>query len=122
MIVPGRDIRNYRAENIKRGFLADFLLTFHIHSDLIERNMPGTFNHNLHAPNAATFNQFSQNIQLAELGGIRGIGETAGPEAVAERNRDIVFDQNIQNLIPMLIKRIFASVLHHPFGHDRAAA
>ena len=84
--------------------------------------MARPLDHHLHTTRATAVDEFAENVELAKLCGIACVGQAAGPQAIAKRNSHIVFDKNIKNLIPMRIKRILDLVLHHPFGHNRAAA
>ena len=122
MVVAGRDVGRHRTEYIERRLLADLLLTLHVHPDLVEGNMPRTFHHRLHAARAAALHELAEDVQLAELRGVRGVRKAAGPKSVAERHGYVVLREDVHHLVPVRVERILRLVLHHPLRHDRAAA
>ena len=122
VVVAGRDVGRHGAEDVERRLPADLLLARHVHLDLVERHMAGPLHHHLHTARAAAVDELAEDVQLAELRGVGGVREAAGAHAVAERDGDIVRGEDRQHLVPVRIERIFDLVLHHPLGHDRAAA
>ena len=122
VVVARGDIRRHRTEHVERSLVADFLLTLHVHLNLIERHVTGTLDHDLHAAFAATVDEFAENVEFAELRGVRSVRQAARTESVTERHGDVVLDEDVEDLVPVRVKRILDLVLHHPLGHDRATA
>ena len=53
--------------------------------------MAGPLDHDLHALGPGALGEFAEGGQFAELGFVGGVGQAAGPQAVAEREADVVF-------------------------------
>ena len=56
-----------------------------------------------------------------ELGLISGVGQTAGPQAVAQGQGDVVIPGDLQELIVFFIQRIFPAETAHPGGEKGPA-
>ncbi len=54
--------------------------------------------------------------------GVAGIGKTAGAEAVAEGEADVVLLENFADSVEVFVEQILLVVFDHPFGEDGAAA
>ncbi len=122
MVVPRGDIDDHGSQDVKRRPVAEFLLLFHVHLHLVEGNMPRTLHHDLHARRTRPAHKFSQNGQFPELCRVARIRQTARTQSVPQRNRHVVLAQNLANLIPARVKRVFRLVVLHPLRHDRPAA
>ena len=48
VVVAGRDVGDQRAQRVERSFVAEFVFFFHLLLDLIDRNVAGAFDHDLH--------------------------------------------------------------------------
>ena len=57
-----------------------------------------------------------------ELRLVGGVGEAAGAEAVAQRERDVVAGEDIADVVEPLVQRVLLVVVEHPLGHEGAAA
>ncbi len=84
--------------------------------------MSRAFDHHLYVPRPGSPRELSQRIELGELGTIAGVGNAAGPQAVAERDRHVVLAQDVENVVEPLVERILPAVCHHPHGVERATA
>ena len=121
VVVPGRDVGDQRPEGVERRAVADLLLPADVHLELVERDVSGSFDHHLHALLPGPQGQFAQRLQLRELRGVRGVRETAGPQAVAETQGDIVLGGDLQDVVVALEQRILPPVVHHPLGQQASA-
>ncbi len=83
---------------------------------------PGPFDHRLHAGGARALHQLAERAQLGELRRVAGVGEAAGPQAVAERVGDVVLAHDGADLVEQLVHRVLLAVVDHPLGEQRAAA
>ena len=69
----------------------------------------------------ARLGEFPQDLQFVELGPIGGVGQAAGTQAVAQGQGDVVFPGDLQELVVILIERIFPAETAHPGGEKGAA-
>ncbi len=122
VIVAGSDIGDQRSQSIEGRFVAHLFFFFDLQSDLIERDVSRTFDHDLHIVLPGFFGQFAERFELGELRGIAGIGQTAGAQAVAEGKAHIVFLENFADGVEVFVEQVLLVILHHPFGENRAAA
>ena len=60
-------------------------------------------------------------LQLGELGGVGGVGDAAGPQAVAQAERDVVLPHDVAEVVEVRVERVLLVVGDHPLGHERAA-
>ncbi len=96
VIVTRCDIGGQWPKRIERRFVAYFQLLVHVDFDLVHRHMAGAFDHHLTAFLPCNFRQFAKRFQLGELRAVVGIRNRTGTQAVAERERDIVFAHQIR--------------------------
>ena len=59
-------------------------------------------------------------LQLGELGLVAGVGQAAGPQAVAQREADVVLLEDLADVVEALVEQVLPVVLQHPLGQDRA--
>jgi hypothetical protein len=69
--------------------VAELALQLHVVFDLIEGHVTWAFDHDLHAGPGA-FGQLPERLEFGQLRFVGRIGEPAGAQAVADRERDIV--------------------------------
>ncbi len=61
-------------------------------------------------------------LQLGELRAVVGVADRAGAQAVAQRERHVVFAHQVANLVEALVEEALLVVRQAPLRHDRAAA
>ena len=121
VIIARSNVGYQRTEDIEGSAHTDALLYLHVCGYLIQGHMTGTFHHDLYIMIPGTFGQFSQTDKLLDLTYIRCIGQTARTAGITERDGDIVFLTDVQNLVEMFIEGIFLTGHAHP-GEDKASA
>ena len=85
MIVARRDVCCQRAERVKRRFVTDCQLLFHVLFDQVHRHVAGAFDHHLAVVLPGDLRQLAEGFQLGKLCFIVGIGNRAGTQAISER-------------------------------------
>ena len=121
VVITRCDIGNKRSEYIERSTHADGLLNFHVCSNLIERNVSRTFNHNLNIVSPCTFGEFTQTDKLFDLADICGISQTSWTAGITERDSNVMFFADIKDFIEIFIERVFFAGHAHPCK-DKASA
>ena len=121
VIITRSNVGYQRTEDIEGSAHTDALLYLHVCGYLIQGHMTGTFHHDLYIMIPGTFGQFSQTDKLLDLTYIRCIGQTARTAGITERDGDIVFLTDVQDLVKMFIEGIFLTGHAHP-GEDKASA
>ena len=66
--------------------------------------------------------QLAQHVELGELGLVAGVGDRAGPQAVAQAPGDVVLPHDVAQVVEVRVERVLLAVGHHPLGDQRAAA
>ena len=84
--------------------------------------MAGAFDHHLHVVALRDLVEFAQRFQFGELRRVVGVGNRAGAQAVAQRERHVILLQKLADLLEMRVEEIFLVMRQAPFGQDRAAA
>src|SRR5437868_951034 len=120
VIVPWRDVRYERTQSIERRLVTDLAFFFDLQLYLIKRYMTWTFNHYLNIIFPRLSGQFAERFQFGKLGGITRIGETARPQAIAERKADIVFLKDLADVVEVLIEEVLFVIFDHPLGENGA--
>ena len=62
--------------------MAEIKLLLHVLGNLVQRNVSGAFDHDLHAEFRGAGCKLPENLELAELGLVIGVGKAPGPQAV----------------------------------------
>jgi hypothetical protein len=81
----------------------------------------GAFDHHLHVVLPGDLREFAQGLQLAELGGVVGVGDGAGAQAVAQAEGHVVGLHDLADVVEVGVEEILLVVGQAPLGHDRAA-
>ena len=122
VVVAGRDVGHERTQRVERGFAARLQLLVDVDLDLVQRHVAGAFDHHLAAARPGDLGQLAQRLQLGELRAVVGVGDGAGAQAVAERERDVVGAHDVANFFEALVEEALLVMGEAPLGHDRAAA
>ena len=87
VVVAGGDVGGQRAERVERRLVAPLQLLGHVLLDQVHGDVAGAFVHHLHAVRPGALGQLALRLQLGELGLVVGVGDRAGPQAVADAER-----------------------------------
>ena len=66
--------------------------------------------------------QFAERFEFGELRAVVGVGDRAGAQAVAERERHVVLAHDVADLVEALVEEALLVLRQAPLRHDRAAA
>ena len=122
VVVGRRDVGDQRAERIERRLAAFLELLVDVDLDLVHRHVAGAFDHHLAALVPGDLGEFAKRFKFGELRAVVGVADRAGAQAVAERERNIVFAHQLANLVEPLVEETLLVMRQAPLGHDRAAA
>ena len=122
MVVARRDVGRQRPERVERRLAALLELLVHVDLDLVHRHVAGAFDHHLAALVPGDLGQLAQRLELGELRAVVGVGDRAGAQAVAERERHVVLAHDVADLVEVLVEEALLVMREAPLGHDRAAA
>ena len=122
VVVAGRDVRDQRPKRVERRFVAELFLFVHLLFDLVQRHVAGTLDHDLNVVLPRLLGQFTQSLKFGELGFVAGIGNAAGTQAVAQGERNVVFGENLADIVKALIQKILFVMVRHPLRQNRPAA
>ena len=122
VVVARGDIGYERAEHVEGRIVAQALLQAHVRRDLIEGHMTRTLHHDLHAGVPSALGELAD---LDELGDLASVGCVVGAtrtHGIADGDGHIVFMQDLENLIVMLVERVLVAGGLHPGEDERASA
>ena len=122
VVVAREDVGHERAEHVERRAVTELPLQLHVVFDLIEGHVAGTFDHDLDALGPGALGQLAERLELGELRAVGRVGEAAGAQAVADRERDVVLAHHVADVVPDLVHQVLAVVVEHPLREQRAAA
>ena len=122
VVVAGGDVGGEGAEGVEGGFVAPGELFVHVFLDQVQGDVAGAFAHDLDAAFPGAFGEFALGLEFGELGGVVGVGDGAGAEAVADGEGDVVGGHEVADVVPVGVEEVFAVVGEAPFGEDGAAA
>ena len=107
VVVAGCDVGHQRAQHVERRLVALDGLFLHVHGDLVHRHVAGAFHHHLAAAGLGPPGQLAQRLELGELGGVGRVGDAAGPQAVAQAERDVVLPHDVAQIVEVGVERVF---------------
>jgi hypothetical protein len=87
---PGAMSVGERPQRVERRLAAEPQLLVHVVLDHVHRHVARAFDHHLHVVLPRDLRQFAERGELRHLRFVVRIGARAGPQAVAERERDVV--------------------------------
>src|SRR5262245_66267803 len=80
------------------------------------------FDHDLAAVIPGDARELAKRLELGELRAVVGVGDRAGTQAVAERERHVVAPHDLADLGEALVEEALLVVGEAPLSHNRAAA
>ena len=122
VVVAREDVRHQRAQHVERRPVAEAALQLHVELDLVERNVPRPLDHHLHATAPCPLRELAQRGQLRQLGGVRGVGQSARTEAVADAEGHVPAPHHLADPLPRVVHEVLAVVHQHPLGQQAATA
>ena len=122
VVVARRDVGGQRPKRIERRLAAFLELLVHVDLDLVQRHMAGAFDHHLAAFLPGDLREFAERLQFGELRAVVGVRDRAGTQAVAERERHVVFAHQVADFLEVRVEEAFLVMRQAPLRHDRAAA
>ena len=122
VVVAGGDVGHQRAQGVERRLVAELLFLVHLLLDLVQRDVAGAFDHDLHVVLPGFLGQLAERLEFGELGFVAGVGDAAGAQAVAEGKGDIVLREDLADVVEALVEKILLVVMRHPLRQNRAAA
>ena len=102
--------------------MAPFHLQVDLLLDLVHGNVAGAFDHHLNVVLPGFLGQFAQHFEFGELRFVAGVGDRAGPQAVAERKTYVVLLEHFADFVEVFVEKILFFVMLHPMSHKRATA
>ena len=122
VVVAGRTVAAERAEHIERRAVGQTLDALYLRAHLMQGHMAGAFYHALHASVVRAGGEQSEVDDFFPLGGVAGIHAGAGAQAVAEGERHVVGQADVEQAVEVFKQRVLAAVVQHPAGQHGAAA
>ena len=121
VVVAGGAVAAQGAKHIQGRIVGEALDALNLGAHLIERHMAGAFDHALHAAFKGVFGKLAQIDDFFPLGGIARVHASAGAQAVAQRQGDVVGAADVEPAVKIFQQGIFAVILDHPAGKHGAA-
>src|SRR6202035_3879606 len=122
VVVAGGDVGGQRAQGVEGGLAAGLELFLHVDLDEVHGDVAGALDHHLHVVLPGHLGELAQGLQLGELGGVVGVGDRAGAQAVAQAEGDVVGLHDLADLFEVGGGEVLAVVGEAPLGVNRAAA
>ena len=122
VVVAGSDVGDQRTQGVERRLVAELVFLLHLLFDLVQRDVAGAFDHDLHVVFPGFLGEFTQSLQFGELRFVAGVGNAAGTQAIAQRKGDVVLRENLADVVKALVQKILLVMMRHPLRQNRAAA
>jgi len=90
--------------------------------NLVYRDVPRAFDHDLDAALPCPAGKLAEQDELLELAAVRGVGQAARPQAVAQAQDHVVPSGDLEEPVVLLVERVLAVVEVHPVGENRTPA
>src|SRR3954453_18797231 len=121
VIVAWSDVSDERAERVKGSFVAKLFFFIHLLFDLVEWNVAGALDHDLHIVLPGFLRQLAESFEFRKLGRVAGVGNASRTQAVAERERNIVLGENLADVVKALVQKILLVMMSHPLRENGSA-
>src|SRR6185312_11896109 len=82
VVVAGGDVGGERAERVEGGIVAQLLLQVDVLLDLVHRDVSRAFDHHLDVPRPGYPAEFTEGLELGQLGAVVRVVDRAGAQAV----------------------------------------
>ena len=122
VVVARRDVGRQRPERVERRLVAPLELLFHVLANEVHRDVPRPLVHHLDVVLPGDPGQLALGPELGELRLVVGVGDRAGSQAVAERERHVVGLHDLADLAEVRVGEVLLVVGQTPLGVDRPAA
>ena len=122
VIVAGRDVGDQRAQRVEGRFVAHLDFLIHLKLDLVQRDVPGAFDHHLHVVLPGLLGELAQGLQFGELRLVAGVRQASRAQPVAQREGDVVFLEDFADVLEVRVEKVLLVIFHTPLGQDGAAA
>ncbi len=122
VVVPRGDVGHQRPQGVEGSLVAPFQLAVHVLANQVHGDVAGPLVHDLHVEGPGPASQVALGPQLGELGLVVGIGNAAGPQAVADAEGHVVAGHDLADLVPVGVRKVLAVMGQAPLGVDGPAA
>ncbi len=122
VVVARRDVGRQRPQRIERRLVAVLELQVHVLLDLVHGHVAGALDHHLDVVLPGDLGELAQRPELGKLRLVVGVRDRARAQAVAERERHVVFAHEVADLVEALVEEALLVMREAPLRHDRAAA
>eukprot|EP00951_Prasinocladus_malaysianus_P010243 scaffold75047_cov39-Prasinocladus_malaysianus.AAC.1 len=106
VVVARGDVGGERPEGVEGRLAAPVQLLVHVVLDLVEGHVAGALVHDLDVLLPGAAGELALHLELEELGLVVGVLDAAGTQAVADGQRDVVLGADIQDLVPVLVRKV----------------
>mmetsp|Transcript_3260 Transcript_3260/g.7596 ORF Transcript_3260/g.7596 Transcript_3260/m.7596 type:complete len:406 (+) Transcript_3260:323-1540(+) len=120
VVVARSDVCSQGAQRVERRLVAPLQLLLHVLRNLVQRHVAWPFVHHLDAFGPRPLGQLALHLQFAELGLVVGILDATGTKAITDAQRHVVFLADVQNVIPVLVGKVFLMLGDAKLRMDRA--
>ena len=110
VVVAGSDIRHERPQHVERRFVANLTLLVHVHLHQVHGNMARPLDHHLAIVLPGLERQFTERLQLRELGPVVGVGQATGTQPVAQAERHVVGVHDLAELVEVRVPEVLLLV------------
>ena len=114
VIVPRPDVACQRAEDVEGRAAADSLLEQDVRLHLVDRHVTRSLDHHLHRSLVRPARQLAEGQELLDLRRVGGVAGGPRPDTVAERQRQIVLEGDVEEPIVVLQEGVLLACARHP--------
>ena len=118
VVIARRDIGRQGPQCVEGRLVTPFELSFHVLLDEVHRDVARSLVHHLDIVFPRDPCQLALRLQLCELGFVVRVGDRSGPEAVAEREGDVVPTHDLADLTEVRVGEILLVMGEAPLRHD----
>mmetsp|Transcript_5622 Transcript_5622/g.12903 ORF Transcript_5622/g.12903 Transcript_5622/m.12903 type:complete len:231 (-) Transcript_5622:1056-1748(-) len=123
VVVRRRDVRGKRAERVERRLAAPLELVLHVDRNLVQRHVSRSFIHHLHVLLPRAARKVALHLELGELRLVVRVLDASRTQAVANGQRDVVLRADVEDVVPVLVRKVLRIVVdQHVLCVDRPAA
>ena len=110
MVVARRGVGRQRSQRVERGAVAHGLLQLDVHAHRVEGHVARSLDHDLHVLGPRALGELAQGHQLAQLGRVVRVGQRAGAQTIAERERHVVLGEDVAQFVEVRVQEALLMV------------
>mmetsp|Transcript_3584 Transcript_3584/g.10121 ORF Transcript_3584/g.10121 Transcript_3584/m.10121 type:complete len:529 (-) Transcript_3584:53-1639(-) len=120
VVIARRNVQREGPQGVEGRLVAPLELVGHVLGYLVHWDVAWPLVHDLDILLPGSGRELALDRELSKLGVVVRISDTAWPEPIPDRDRDVVLPADVKDVIPVLVRKVLLVVHQRKFGVDRS--